>query len=52
MRIIEVEIDAEMIVKAERLAAEQPPLADAIRDGEGAVYGSADGRRTPTTTTS
>ena len=39
MRIIEVEIDAEMIVKAERLAAEQPPLADAIRDGEGAVYG-------------
>ena len=39
MRIIEVEIDAEMIAEAERLAAEQPPLADAIRDGEGAVYG-------------
>ena len=39
MGIVEVEIDAEMITEAGRLAAKMPVLDHSIRQGEGTVYG-------------
>ena len=39
MSIVEVDITAEMIAEAERLAAEVPVLHHSIRQGEGTIYG-------------
>ena len=39
MTIIEVDITADMIAEAERLAAEVPILNHSIREGEGTIYG-------------